>query len=996
MQLDDLTPLDQIPAFTAVDREALSPYWITTAEEFIATARLRNGLSTLGTLLARTPKAMQELFDAATQASRLAAAFTIGMVRDYPTGLILDDDGDTPAVAFTLPTTPLPPGASLLSRLPPVQDQGKRNTCVAFALVAMVQCLRDEPTDLSEQFLFWRSKMHDQIPHDPSGTKPRVAAQQLVDVGVCREELWRYHAYEIGDGGVGGGAPNIGQGPPPNPEALLADAAGRRMGGYRHIDKRNVHAIRAEIAAGRPVMIGLRIATFWSHSTQATKLGRVRRLLPGEEWGGGHAMCAVGYRSDAGAPGGGYFIVRNSWGAGWASENPDGPGYAHVPYQLIADENSVALVLEASFTPRRAGSSEQTTEPAIVPLGSEGGVVGGSPDDDSLLDALIAQAAGLSTAGMSRLIVALATRLATKLGHPPTTPPIAPPVGEQEYSPSAEDSAAPSVPLVGETHEFIQYGGELIIPNGIDPTIGKARYRFDMTNARAIAAVNRWGDTASERLLHRQVAKRDEPTAGMIHGFSYDQLDRNMKDAQSNAGAGWGLVVPADEDAAILKALTPLITQRCADQGIAPPNLTFESGETCGAWLRRVGGDNAIKAPMQGSRPIPIFLYDAQAVEGASRWCARHGVTINPVDPRRGVPFYLLLVGRPGARMAGDPHIPFSFQYDLDFYWGVGRLCFTDAHGNHRYDAYTAYAERLVAIERGQTPARTRSVAYLATHHPLDPSTALSATELVGPLLHGDAGREPLANRFGFTTYDMTTKAHATRASLERLLIGADAADRPALLFSATHGIDLPLGHPDQIMQQGALLCQDWDGLDLPQRTHWLAGEDLPDATDVAGLVAVCFACFGLGCPAHDQFRFERTTPPQAIAPYPFVAQLPQRLLERGALAVLGHVDRAWSYSFRDEVQKVPGQSQAFEDLLGGILDGKRLGEATDQFNTRQGQTAMDLTDLLDNYRFAAANGSERFGLEGIGPRWAAFSDARGYSLLGDPAARLHVENRAH
>ena len=263
---------------------------------------------------------------------------------------------------------------------------------------------------------------------------------------------------------------------------------------------------------------------------------------------------------------------------------------------------------------------------------------------------------------------------------------------------------------------------------------------------------------------------------------------------------------------------------------------------------------------------------------------------------------------------------------------------------------------------------------------------------MVGPLLRGENGREPVSTRFGFTAHDMT-EARATRFALEGLLTGTANTGRPALLFSATHGIDLPPGHPDQIMQQGALLCQDWDELDLPHRAHWLAGADLPAATDVAGLVAVCFACFGLGCPSHEQFRFERDKARQEIAPYPFVAQLPQRLLERGALAVLGHVDRAWSYSFRDEMQKVPGQSQAFEDLLGSILDGKRLGEATDQFNTRQGQTAMDLTELLDSYRFAAANGSQSFGLEGIGPRWAAFSDARGYSLLGDPAVRLHVQD---
>ena len=67
------------------------------------------------------------------------------------------------------------------------------------------------------------------------------------------------------------------------------------------------------------------------------------------------------------------------------------------------------------------------------------------------------------------------------------------------------------------------------------------------------------------------------------------------------------------------------------------------------------------------------------------------------------------------------------------------------------------------------------------------------------------------------------------------------------------------------------------------------------------GLIAFFFACFGGGTPLKDQFflRFMQNQP-GSIAPYPFLASLPQKMigLPAGALAVVSHVDRAWPYAF--------------------------------------------------------------------------------------------------
>jgi hypothetical protein len=59
-------------------------------------------------------------------------------------------------------------------------------------------------------------------------------------------------------------------------------------------------------------------------------------------------------------------------------------------------------------------------------------------------------------------------------------------------------------------------------------------------------------------------------------------------------------------------------------------------------------------------------------------------------------------------------------------------------------------------------------------------------------------------------------------------------------------------------------------------------------------------ACFGAGTPKLDDFAHLVAEPQAAIAPYAFVAALPKALLghPNGALAIVGHVERAWSYSF--------------------------------------------------------------------------------------------------
>ena len=50
----------------------------------------------------------------------------------------------------------------------------------------------------------------------------------------------------------------------------------------------------------------------------------------------------MGYQNDAEAPGGGYFLVRNSWQP-WAWEGTWAPGYGYIPYAYVSKHANAVL-----------------------------------------------------------------------------------------------------------------------------------------------------------------------------------------------------------------------------------------------------------------------------------------------------------------------------------------------------------------------------------------------------------------------------------------------------------------------------------------------------------------------------------------------------------------------------------------------------------------------------------------------------------------------------
>jgi len=563
--------------------------------------------------------------------------------------------------------------------------------------------------------------------------------------------------------------------------------------------------------------------------------------------------------------------------------------------------------------------------------------------------------------------------------------------GSQAEAIPAQPSTLLTVPLVLRQRPGVEH---TLPVNGLDLRTGNYLLDIDADGAAALARAS--VDPAGLRQLHLQKQRSQDPSFGLVTGYREDDL----------ADTRWAVVVHVDESAELLRALTPLIQLRAEEQGITlnSAQLQFKTGETCGAWYGRVIGSPEEHRQQWMSLPpvLTVRGVESERDRTVSGWLARHHVSIGPVDPKRGVPFYLMIAARPGPLTPTDTcYISTAFQYELDLFWGAGRLCFTDLGGQHVYEAYTRYAEQVVAFERNARAAESlgREIAYFATRHPDDLSTQLSADELVLPLYQASVealarnattGLQPrlfLADGRALSqaphASNVTVNGKADIDTLSRLLRSSSGQLPPALLFAATHGAGLPGASSETILRlQGALITQDGSPHHL-SRAAAFAGEDLEADATITGMIAVLLACYGAGSPARDDFVFLPDGKRPAVAPFPFIARLPQELLKRGALAVFGHIDRAWTYTFRG-VDGVASQTQSFQDVLTRLAMGKRAGFATDQFNTLQAGFGLMFGDELENIRFGKRVDSLQ-----LSRLWMARNDARNYALLGDPAVRL-------
>lgn len=195
--------------------------------------------------------------------------------------------------------------------MPPVRDQGSRNSCFAFAATACLEyhfARNGQYLDLSEEFLCW-------VARSAGASSLGRLFPRLPNTGSCLESTWPYDPVATPSGNVA--------------QSIVAEAYGFRCDVVAPADSHS--SIVAALDSHRPVGIGIPVFAEWWTNEEVWASGEIRDPEnPSDMEPIDHAITLVGYS----APGR-YFIFRNSFAGRWGVASPYGAGYGTIPFSYF-------------------------------------------------------------------------------------------------------------------------------------------------------------------------------------------------------------------------------------------------------------------------------------------------------------------------------------------------------------------------------------------------------------------------------------------------------------------------------------------------------------------------------------------------------------------------------------------------------------------------------------------------------------------------------------
>ncbi len=164
----------------------------------------------------------------------------------------------------------------------------------------------------SRLFVYYGERVLEHSVRSDAGAEIRDGFKVLAHAGAPPEALWPYDIARFAR----------------RPPARAYSAAKLDLALTYEAVGQSRTAIRAALAQDHPVVIGFTVYSSFE-SAEVARTGVVPLPTPGEAVLGGHAVLVVGYDSAAD-----YWIVRNSWGAGWGQA-----GYFTMPTAYLENPN---------------------------------------------------------------------------------------------------------------------------------------------------------------------------------------------------------------------------------------------------------------------------------------------------------------------------------------------------------------------------------------------------------------------------------------------------------------------------------------------------------------------------------------------------------------------------------------------------------------------------------------------------------------------------------
>ena len=389
----------------------------------------------------------------------------------------------------------------------------------------------------------------------------------------------------------------------------------------------------------------------------------------------------------------------------------------------------------------------------------------------------------------------------------------------------------------------------------------------------------------------------------------------------------------------------------------------------------------------QGAPIVPYRVPAGMDAEAAIRWSKHvyHDESVALED----LPRYLLMLG-------DVDEVSLSLQQVMASEALIGRLVSPSAAG------YAAYVEKLLRWE-GAPSKEAEARALFFTAQDGTAATTIGHKALVAPSVQRCRDTR---KRGGFRAKEIEEIGYDGAEEARDALLDQIARPEPSMLFTMSHGLGAPRRGWKSVDEQRAV--QGAMSLGAGVR---IAAEDIGDRPFLPGGIWFFLACYGGGTPATSAYHpwlsrlrdaggfGGRVDGVLAGLPKPgdrpFIAALPQAALANpeGPLAVMAHIDLAWTYSFQDMGPDGKDRASRFEGIWSSLVKGARSGNSYNELLRYLGHANYELTTMYNQEARAEtqkmplapdqARAKQRANL------WMLREDLAGYVLLGDPAARL-------